>query len=300
MKQTRLFEILYLLLEHKTLTARELAKRFEVSTRTIYRDIDILCEAGIPIYTTAGKQGGIHIMDSFILNKSIITEQEQNQILIALENLPPSMNNRKTLDKLKSIFQKSNTSWIEVDYSRWGFVSEDKSKFNIIRDSILTLNVIHFQYLSSNGTKTKRQIEPLKLVFKSMSWYLQGYCLARKDYRTFKLNRMHEVIKSEKKFSFMHTNISSIDVFKYDNMSNLTDIVLKFSECVSYRVYDEFHLRDIEKNHDGSYTVYLKFTIDDWLLSYILSFGECVEVIAPKELKDKIKTKVQKIFEAYN
>ncbi len=132
MQISRLFQIIYILLKKKSITARELSDHFEVSVRTIYRDIDALCQAGIPIYSSQGKGGGISLVDKFIFDKSLFSEVEQDKILLALQSLSAvgydDIND--VLSKLSNLFQKSDINWIEVDFSNWG--SEKKQKRSLI------------------------------------------------------------------------------------------------------------------------------------------------------------------------
>ena len=127
MQINRLFEIVYLLLEKNTITAKELSEHFGVSIRTIYRDIDILSTANIPIYTNKGKGGGIHLLDNFVLDKSILSEEEQNQILFALQSLEKldTNNEKKALEKMSMLFHKKTKNWIEVDLyqKEWEIIS---------------------------------------------------------------------------------------------------------------------------------------------------------------------------------
>ena len=134
MKISRLFEIVYLLLEKKTITAKELAEHFEVSVRTIYRDIDILSSAGIPVYFQRGKSGGIKLMDNYIINKSLFSQDEQNEILYALQSLNATNypNNNKTLSKLSTIFNKKSDNWIKIDFSRYN--CDDSTLFEKIKE----------------------------------------------------------------------------------------------------------------------------------------------------------------------
>lgn len=140
-KESRLFRILYYLLQHKKATAPELAEEFEVSVRTIYRDIDYISSAGVPIYATQGKDGGIAILDSFTLDKSMLTEIEKEQILTALEALIAT--DGKTTDelliKLKTLFQMQTTNWIEVDFSDWFQEKPAQNIFNDIKKAILDM-----------------------------------------------------------------------------------------------------------------------------------------------------------------
>ena len=130
MQISRLFEIVYILMNKKNTTAKELSEHFEVSQRTIYRDIDTLSQAGIPIYTNKGKGGGIGLMEHFVLNKSVLSEQEQNDILSALQGFKVTSysDTNQVLSKLNSLFGSKNTDWIEVDFSYWNSKEEDKPK----------------------------------------------------------------------------------------------------------------------------------------------------------------------------
>ena len=154
MQINRLFEIVYILLDKKTVTAKELSERFEVSTRTIYRDVDTLSSAGIPIYMSKGKGGGIRLLENFVLNKSVLSEREQNEILTALHGLGvtnyPEVDN--VLSKLSTLFNKNSQNWIEVDFSNW---AGNERKFNLIKMGILDKKVIRFEYFSSYGEKDK-------------------------------------------------------------------------------------------------------------------------------------------------
>ena len=143
MQISRLFEIVYILMNKKSTTAKELCEHFEVSQRTIYRDIDTLCQAGIPIYTTKGKGGGIALMDNFVLNKSVLSEQEQNEILAALSGFKVATNtaSNQVLHKLGALFGNKSTEWIEVDFSNWNNNEPDKNKFNLIKETILNHKV---------------------------------------------------------------------------------------------------------------------------------------------------------------
>jgi predicted DNA-binding transcriptional regulator YafY len=181
MAENRLFQMVYLLLEKRSMTASELAKHFEVSVRTIYRDIDILSAAGIPVYTTQGKGGGISIQENFVLNKSLISEQEQKQILMALQgiNIVDAENTSALLSKLSGVFQKQNINWIEVDFSDWIKNDVSDSVFDRLKNAIFQSRKVSFIYYSGKGEAAKRVVEPLKLVFKNKDWFLYGYCCLR-------------------------------------------------------------------------------------------------------------------------
>jgi len=181
MQTGRLFEIIYLLLNKERVTARELAERFGVSTRTIYRDIDTISLAGIPVYTEKGKGGGISLLPDFVLSKSVFSEQEQNEILSMLHGLSQlqSADSAQLLQKLSAIFNKTAANWLEVDFSDWNFEREDF--WSDLKTAILSRRIAEFDYYSTYSEKTHRRVEPIQLWFKSKAWYLRAYDLTRKD-----------------------------------------------------------------------------------------------------------------------
>ena len=249
MQINRLFEIIYILLDKKTVTANELAKKFEVSSRTIYRDVEILSGAGIPIYTTKGKGGGISILDDFILDKSVISKEEQSAIITALTAMSVLPNVEKTgiADKMSLLFKSNDSSWIDVDFSDWNV--KQKNFFDKIRDSIIERFALKLKYINSNGEISERIAEPLKLYFKSKSWYLIAYCRKADDYRIFRLSRIRDVEVTNEHFE------REMCEYKYDNDDEniCVNVKLKISKNAEYRVYDEF--RDAEKTADGDFIV---------------------------------------------
>lgn len=195
MKQGRLFQIVYFLLEVGKTTAPELAKKFEVSIRTIYRDLDMISEAGIPVYATQGKGGGISLLPDYVLDKAILSDQEKEKILMSLQSITATGDTKaeELLSKLGALFKTRSTNWIEVDFSDWIHRNPEQNIFDTVKDAIFNSNRIAISYFGSNGFFTERTIEPLKLVFKSKDWYLYAFCLLRKDYRFFKLTRIKEM-----------------------------------------------------------------------------------------------------------
>jgi len=298
MQINRLFEIVYILLNKKTITAKELSERFEVSIRTIYRDIDTLGAAGIPVYMSKGKGGGISLLDNFVLNKSLLSDNEQNEILVALQSLNaikyPDVDN--VISKLGMLFNKANYNWIDVDFSHWG--SGDKEKFSIIKTAIVNKKIIAFEYFSSYGEKTSRTIEPLQLWFKDKTWYLKGYCLVKQAYRIFKLTRMKKVEITEKTFEREFPKLMSAWEPK-TNTIKIVELKLHLQPCVAYRVYDEFDEKDIVRNVDGSFVVTVSYPEDDWVYGYILSFGSFAEVIEPKHIRDIVIEKLEDSLRQY-
>lgn len=295
----RLFEIIYILINKKRVTAGELAEHFEVSRRTILRDIDTLTIAGIPIYTSQGRGGGISILDNYVLDKTAISGDEQNQIIMALQSLDSVQNvdSGKLLSKLTSLFNKADTNWIEVDFSHWGKSSSDKERFEILKRAILKKQAVTFAYSSSYGETSDRKIYPLKLVFKSRAWYLQAYCLLKNDYRIFKISRMLSVEATSDRFSeeFAPPPIEPENF----TSSDLVHLELCFAPHAAYRVYDEFDAGDVVKNEDGSFTVKVSFPNDYWLYGFLLSFGTAVKVVKPAIVRDVLLEQAKEIISIY-
>ena len=177
MQESRLFKIVYHLLDKGRATAPELSEKFEVSVRTIYRDIDALSGAGIPIYTEAGRNGGIYLMNDFVLDKAMLTEEEKREILAALHSINSTNNidNRQILQKLSAIFNVSSESWLEVDFSKWGNNGTDNAKFELMKSAIIHQRCVKITYANSYGRISERIVQPLKMSYKSMSWYLKAY-----------------------------------------------------------------------------------------------------------------------------
>lgn len=276
-------------MDKKTVKANELANHFEVSKRTILRDIDKLSAAGIPVYASPGRGGGISIMDDFVLNKATLSDEEQEYILMALQNMTVTGNmDEQTTNKIKSFFGKERASWIEVDFSRWGARETDTAKFDVLKNAVLRNNAVSFTYVDPYGRESHRKVYPLKLVFKTRSWYLQGYCLDRKDYRTFKINRIIHLSGTDETFDNGNYDVPPIES---DFTGSVQTIELEFQPELAFRVYDEFDEEGIEKNDDGLMYVAVKMPVDDWLYSYLMSFGNKVRVISPKEVSETLKQK---------
>lgn len=293
----RLFEIVYLLLDQKKVTAKDLALRFEVSARTIYRDIETLSETGIPVYMTKGKGGGISILPGFVLNKAVITEAEKKDIMSSLHAINAiQLDDAGTaLEKLNSLFGESNTDWIEVDFSAWANAEEETNHFQMMKEAILAKKEVQFTYASAKGQNTQRVVEPLKICFKGGAWYLYGYCKERKDFRFFKLRRIKEL--NMKETSFLQN--APKQVFKKESVfsGEFVQLKMKLAKELAYRVYDEFESYKLLE--DGSFLVEIHYPKGEWLFYYVASFGSQCEVLEPLEVRNDVRDEFQKIVKNY-
>ena len=294
MQESRLFKIVYYLLDKGQATAPELAEKFEVSIRTIYRDIDALSGAGIPIYAEAGRNGGIHLMNDFVLDKAVLSKEEKMEILTALQSINTTQNvsSSQTLQKLSAIFNLRSENWLEVDFSRWGNKGTDNEKFESLKSAIIHQKCVKIAYASSYGEISERIVHPLKMAYKSMAWYLKAYCTQKQDYRIFKLTRIINLEVLTDGFpqrSFPVSEENSEQIYK--------KIVLCFSQNVAYRVYDEFDKMQIQQQENGDLIVTVNMPQDEWLVGFLLSFGTQVEIIEPVSLKRVICENAKKIYE---
>lgn len=294
--QQRLFEITYFLIARGHSTAGELADRFDVSTRTILRDIDALSSAGIPVYTTRGKEGGIHILPEYVVDRSLLTPQEQSDLLSQLQGLSAigTPSTTSLLDKLSALFSSRQNSWLEVNFSPWSGGEETSALFELLRTAIIEHTIVSFSYFSSSGEETFRKVEPIKVVFRGQGWYLYAFCLNKMANRYFKLTRMKNIEKHDFFTPRELEKPSSMDIFSSSSIS----LLLRFPLSAAYRVYDEFPADSIEKS-SHFLTVSCSFPSDNWLIGYLLSFGAELEVLSPDTIRDAVKEAAQQIASQY-
>lgn len=297
MKDNRLFRILYYILEKEKVTANELADKFEVSVRTIYRDIDSISSVGVPIFTTQGKGGGIKIDNEFILNKSLFDANEKEQIIAALQGLEKTNEAYKSelITKLSALFKIKNSNWIEIDFTSWGSNNTYQDLFNTLKIAIINKNIIFFSYISSKAEKINRRVKPIRLLFKEQDWYLYGFCLLRNDFRYFKLSRIKDLEVLAINYEDNFENEVLKKELKYENIVN---IKLKFDKSVAFRVYDEFNEAIVEDEKANLY-VEIKIPNNYKLYNYIFSFGANVEILEPEEIRTQFKNMINEIAKKY-
>lgn len=303
MQESRLFKIIYHLLEKKRATAAELAEKFEVSVRTIYRDIDALSAAGIPVYAETGRSGGIFLMSSFVLNKAVLSETERQDIVTALSSLraTQSIDNNNTLNKLSALFNVSPDSWLEVDFSRWGSKPNDNKKFEQIKTAVLHRKAMKISYAGASETISERIIHPIRLMYKARAWYLKAFCTEKQDYRTFKLTRILNFELLDETFPQYILPEEKTPPSEAGNRAADTDgqIILCFAEEAAYRVYDEFDRDEVARQENGTLLVCTDMPQDAWLTGFLLSFGTQVEVIKPRQLREQLAAAAKEIYQKY-
>ncbi|MDE7132001.1 MAG: YafY family transcriptional regulator [Lachnospiraceae bacterium] len=295
----RLLSIIYILMNKGTVTAKELAERFEVSVRTIYRDIDALSMAGIPVYTTKGRNGGIHLTEQFVLNKMLVSKKEQQQILAALTSLRETGTHEEEaiLNKLGDFFMEKPENWVAIDFSDWS--GRRKDLFNQIRDAILNRHVIQFDYYGQYGEMNQRYAEPVQLLFKEYTWYVRAYCRTRQAMRLFKVLRMKRVVVLDETFD-VRTTAQNTDAYSDIPVDiPIPEITLLIDKKEAYRVYDRFDEEEITVLPDGHFEIHYRCTLDDWVYGMILSFGPSAKVLAPKFVQTEMQRRIGEMAKLY-
>jgi len=300
LKINRLIEIITILLNRQTVTARELADRFGISTRTIYRDVDVLSSAGVPIYTDKGKGGGISLLEDYTLNKTLLSKTESEGLILALKTMSATdyPESNALLEKLGSIF-KSNMAhdWIEVEFESWSSKVNEDNKFGKIRDAIINSIGINFDYVNGNGVKSNRNAEPVKLIFNAYTWYLIAYCHNRNEHRMFRLSRIKNVQLTDGHFP--KRPISEEE--KQVNLNApLVKIKMRCNEKVLNRLYDTFNEQFIHRNDDGTFDLTVEIPDEEWIYGYALSFGNNAEILEPEHIREEVKKRAKEVFEKYS
>lgn len=301
MQIDRLVQMVFYIISHGHVTAKELSGLFNVSTRTIYRDINTLTIAGIPILSTKGTGGGISLIDGYTIDRSLLSQEEQQNIYQGLQILQAAKypNAEMTLSKISAIFRNAQKSkWLEVDFSHWGSEEQEKIKISDLQYAILNKHLITFHYINSELEKSERTIEPLRLVFKSHAWYIVGYCRYKKEIRTFRLSRIKRLQVLPGRFERELSPNDSITP-NCDTECNLPSLKLKFSPEIAHRLYDEFQEDQITQSDDGNYYITIQYELNNWIFHYLLSFGQYVEIIEPEIARTMLKERVSDILKLY-
>lgn len=300
MKIDRLIGILSVLLQEEKTTAPELAERFEVSKRTINRDIEDLCKAGIPVRTAQGAGGGISIMDGYRMDRTILTSKDMQMILAGLRSLD-SVSGSSYYSQLMEKIQAGSSEFITgrdsilIDLSSW-YRESLAPKIETIQDAIGNRHLIRFRYYAPSG-ESDRTVEPYYLVFRWSNWYLWGWCLKRKDFRMFKLNRMDGVQKTEKIFECRDATMPDLSNEKI--FPGGIKVKALFEPDQKWRLVEEFGPSCFTETDDGRLLFTADYTDMENLITWILTFGDKVEVLETKEARKKIALMVQKMTTIY-
>lgn len=294
-------EITILLLNRKTVTAKELSERFGVSTRTIYRDVEVLSSAGVPVYMSKGNGGGISLLEDYALNKALLSNKESKSLILALKTMQaakyPEVDS--VLEKVGSIFKNAaDTDWVQIDFAGWSSFPNERNKFNDIKNAIFNKKIIEFDYINANGEKSHRKVEPERFHFNVHTWYLTAFCLNKNEHRVFRLSRIKNVKALDEVFD--KRTITPVQEKLIQGYSKpFVHLKLRFSEQVLHRLYDEFDDSLITRMDDDSVLVDVTFPEDEWLYGFILSFGSYVEVLEPLHIREIVINRMKDAIKIY-
>ncbi len=307
MKINRLISIIMLLLEQKTISAGELARTFEVSKRTIYRDIETINEAGIPIVTFPGINGGIGIMEEFKVDKRLFSESDLTSLLIGLSGVHSALDSEETkqaMSKLKALIPKEKQNEIDeianrigIDLSPWQKDIMREGYLKIINAAIVERKILCFDYFNVKGDGSFREVEPYRLLLKSNSWYLQGFCLLRQEMRTFRFSRIRKLITTERAFTPRNVDFSALSKeIDYDIPQVLVKI--RFDDTLKGQMISYFSDIDMEYE-DGKNIATIPILDGDIGIRFLLSLGESCECLGPPAVREKLIQKAEAVLEVY-
>lgn len=298
MKIDRLMGILTVLLQNDKSTAPELARRFEVSRRTILRDIDTLAMAGIPIVATRGGDGGISVMNGYKINKSILTSDELQNLMTALKGLD-SVSRQSNFESLISKLAPQNAvvslpDSIVIDLSSHNKDSLSE-KIALLKLAITERRAVRFDYYYPKG-EMAREIEPYFIQFIWSAWYVFGWCRLREDFRRFKLNRLWNLSLYDNHFPIRTVSSDKANGgYPYPEPYN---IKILFDKSVRFRLIEEYGLNCYSETESGL-CLSLGYTNKDYILSWILSFGDKAEVLEPVETRNEFEHLAKNIYDRY-
>lgn len=310
MKIDRLVGILVVLLRHERVQAKELAERFEVSVRTILRDVDAINLAGIPIVTYQGAKGGIGIAEGYRLDKSVLTGDDMAAIITTLKGIDGALTGRSheiLIEKLKNTLPSAQLDMLNaklrqfvIDLSPWYENTGAKEKLAVLRKAIEDARVIDFVYTDSEGRKTARVAEPCSLMLKAQKWYLCAWCRLRGDFRFFKVSRIQQLAVRDETFAPREMPPALIpgesEWYKTGNPVTLDLVFIEELESLVTEWFGE----DAQKADDGSIMVRTTLPENNWLYGYLLSFGMGVEVVSPPHIRATLADIAKGIYKRYS
>ncbi|MDK9706725.1 MAG: YafY family transcriptional regulator [Desulforhopalus sp.] len=307
MKIERLIAIIVLLLNRRKITAGELAERFEVSIRTIYRDIATLTGAGIPVLSSQGHDGGLAIPDGYKLSRQLLTRRDLEAMLATLRGVNQAMANKdlqRIIETLDNLLPKddeltrlpSRPSFV-VDITPWGPSATPEHTVQTVQRAVDGALLLKFSYTDSSGKSSKRTVEPHTLVYKGYAWYLLAYCRLRHDFRLFRLSRITGPNLGDT--SFLRRDIGDISRFLQFDCGPTYPVVLRFSQRVRPKVEEYFPGAELTVDGDGFITAHLDLPDDPWLFSFILGFGADVEILSPASWRQRVEKIVADMKKLY-
>lgn len=307
LKNHVMMRILFELLSKRSVSATYLANKYEISTRSVYRYLADLEDAGVPLYTTRGRGGGISLVDTYRLSSTFMTVNEFEQTIDALTAINDGVDN-KVLDsailKLKSAVRKEYSGFniesgnLIIDGGSWGDTVGYKTKLKIVQEAIDGNKKLSIVYHNRNGETSSRVIEPYFMLFKQGLWYTYAYCNLRETFRLFKLGRIESATVLAEKFVRKNIDKSTLNLNFWDNSTEAKDVVMEVSKEIISDVEEWLGVENVH-DEDGKKIARAKLPFDQGLVSKIMGFGRGIKVLSPTELKDEIKKNAEELIKNY-
>lgn len=303
LKLDRLLAITMCLLSNKRVTAAELADRFEVSLRTVYRDIDAINQAGIPVASYPGPDGGYEIMPGYRIDKQVLTLEHLVAIYTSLRGIQSATDNSELTELLERIGALipedfTTSASFSLDF-RHSSNADVKEKIRSLQLAVREMHTVKFDYMDSRGAETSRTVEPMGLYLKRSAWYLWGFCRIRSALRVFRLSRMNNLKLLSERFVRRNLTIEDIDKDRNIKPPDGVDVMLCFNPAAKARVREEFEAADIAENPDGTLLIKAYYYSREKAVQHLLSFGIHVRVLAPPEFIDEFRCQVLQISRLY-
>lgn len=307
MKYEIMMKILFELLSKKCVKATYLADKFEVSVRSIHRYINCLELAGVPIYTVRGNSGGFSIIDTFKISSTFLSVNEFEQTINTLTAITESVPNKvltNVINKFKSNIRNENTELnlksgnLVIDAGPWGDAIGYKSKLSVIQKCIENNKKLNIRYHDRNGDVTERTIEPHLIVFKQGLWYVFAYCELRNDFRFFKTGRIEYANVSEETFKRRDLTDKELPLNFWNANAKTEDVVLQVDKKYVSDIEEWLGIENVRKKGDA-FIAEAKLPFDSGLISKLMSYGNGIEVLSPKKLKEEIKKCATEILNIY-
>jgi predicted DNA-binding transcriptional regulator YafY len=308
LKINRLVSIIMLLLEREKISATKLADMFEVTPRTIYRDIETISSAGIPIVTYPGVNGGIGIMEEYKIEKKLFTLSDITALLIGLDSIHSTMSSEDllgTMAKIKGLVppeQKRDvelkSSQIAIDHTPWFGDKNLRQNIEKMRTAVTENRYISFAYSDRNGLKSQRKIEPYRLVLKNSNWYIQGYCTAREDFRIFSVTRISSLELLPETFLPREFDYGALDVSFRTGRERIT-VTLLVDETLRDSMVEFCGTENIVPFGDHQFIARFPFVEDDFWYSMLLRFGDQCECLEPEHVRTEVIRRIENLLAVY-
>ena len=302
MKLERIISMIYMLLSNEVVSATALAEKYNVSQRTIYRDIETICAAGIPVVSYQGVNGGYGIIEEYKMDRSLLGSYDVGTLITILNSMSTVFSDdraQETINKLQTLQNDQKSPSVTMDISSWPY----RETLQLLRTAITEHRVVRFEYISAKNERVNRIVEPIQLMYKYRTWYIYGYCRLRNDYREFKVTRMGALRMMTEHFK-PHQELPNEDGQETQVNSNKERIAVKLHVTVDglARALDQFYDDERMFLEDGSLLITIHLSDASslgWLMPIILSFGDKIRVVEPPEIRLQVKEILEKMLHTY-